>query len=230
MIGLFDSGSGGLQVLRALRGHIRREGILFLADRDNAPYGTKSPERLAELAESNIARLVKMGARRVLIACCTACTVFDSLSSEAKRLSVPIIEPTAHAALSETRSGKIAVIATEATVRSHAFGSAMPGAEVLELAAQRLVGEVEGGASDGNISFELKVYLRELLLPVHDFDADTLVLGCTHFPALKGEIERTLREITKKKIITVSSAHAAAEKMCSVITDELDEGGLTVYL
>lgn len=230
MIGIFDSGSGGLAALRELRRLRPREGMIFLPDRDNAPYGTRTPEELCALAERGIDRLLRLGAENVLIACCTASTIYHSLPERTRAASLPIIEPTARMAKSMARGGRIGVIATDATVRSHAFAHALHGSEVLELPAQRLVGEIESGARDGAITPELMEYLDTLLLPAVRFGIDVLILGCTHFPLVEGEISRALGRISKKKILTVSSAMAGALAMHAALGDECDEGGVTVYL
>ena len=230
MIGVFDSGSGGIAALKELRKLRKSENVVFLADRDHAPYGTRSRESILALAEENITRLVRLGARRVLMAGCTASTVHSELPDRVQEISVPIIAPTASFAREHSASGRIAVIATEATVRSHAFKRALVGCEVTELAAQRLVGEVEGGARDGNISAELGAYLDGLLLPAVRFRADALILGCTHFPHLEGEIRRSLERLTNEKILTVSSALCGALAMDAALGDECPEDGATVYL
>lgn len=229
MIGILDSGSGGMAALNELRRLRKKEGIIFFPDRDNAPYGTRTPSEIRELTELGIERLVKLGVRRVLIACCTASTVYSSLSDGARAVSIPIIEPTARLAKRLTERGKIGIIATDATVSSHAFSRALCECETLELPAQRLVGEIEGGARDGTITPELAEYLDTLLTPLVRFDADVLVLGCTHFPLLDGEIRRSLGRITKKKVLTVSSAMAGAVAIHESL-DECDDGGVTVYL
>lgn len=230
MIGVFDSGSGGIAALKELRRLRKSENVVFLADRDHAPYGTRSRESILALAKENVTRLRRLGARRVLIACCTASTVHADLPREVREISVPIIEPTASFAREHSATGRIAVIATEATVRSHAFARALAGCRVTELAAQRLVGEVEGGAHDGNITPKLCAYLDELLLPAVRFGADVLILGCTHFPHLEGEIRRALSRLTNRKILTVSSALCGALAMDAALGDECPEGGATVYL
>ena len=230
MIGIFDSGSGGLATLSELRRLRKREGIIFFPDRDNAPYGTRTPSEIRSLTEAGIDKLVGLGARRVLIACCTASTVYSSLSDRARSLSVPIIAPTAALARQAVADGKIGVIATDATVTSHAFAKHLHGCEVLEISAQRLVREIEDGARDGEITPELSEYLDTLLTPAVKFGIDALILGCTHFPLLEGEIRRSLSRLTDKKITTVSSAYAGALALSEVLGDELDEGGVTVYL
>ena len=118
VIGVFDSGVGGLASARVLRSRLKAENIIYLADRKNAPYGTKSKEELISLVSNDILRLKNYGCRICLIACCTASSVYEHLDNELKKISLPIIEP---AALLASRGRKIAVIATEHTVESSVF-------------------------------------------------------------------------------------------------------------
>lgn len=195
MIGVFDSGVGGLTALAELRRLLPRTDMIYLADREHAPYGTKSEEEILSLAESCIKRLITAGAEKILIACCTASTLHSRLTEGARRITTPIIAPAARAAQRVSR-GKIAVIATEATVRSHAFRRELLSigeCEVTEHATQELVAMVESGASDQNpLSNEEKSRLARLLEPIEASRADTLILGCTHFPHLRGHIAAML--------------------------------------
>lgn len=195
MIGVFDSGVGGLTALAELRRLLPRTDMIYLADREHAPYGTKSEEEILSLAENCIKRLITAGAEKILIACCTASTLHSRLTEGERRITTPIIAPAARAAQRVSR-GKIAVIATEATVRSHAFSRellAIGECEVTEHAAQELVAMVESGASDQNpLSSEEKSTLSRLLEPIEASRADTLILGCTHFPHLRGHIAAML--------------------------------------
>ena len=195
MIGVFDSGVGGLTALAELRRLLPRTDMIYLADREHAPYGTKSEEEILSLAENCIKRLITAGAERILIACCTASTLHSRLTEGARGITTPIIAPAARAAQRVSR-GKIAVIATEATVRSHAFRRQLLSigeCEVTEYAAQELVAMVESGASDQNpLSNEEKSRLARLLEPIEASRADTLILGCTHFPHLRGHIAAML--------------------------------------
>ena len=120
MIGIFDSGDGGLAAAREVRRLFQKEDIVLLADRKNAPYGTKTEEELISLVKEDIRRLSEMGCEKILVACCTASTVFPLLSEGEQQICLPIIHPTAEAVCG---SAHTAVIATERTVNSHAFSS-----------------------------------------------------------------------------------------------------------
>ena len=137
MIGVCDSGEGGVVAVEELRAISPTVDVCFFADRKNAPYGTKSPDELLSLLRADINRVRDAGADEVLIACCTASTVYCRLTEEERRGVYPIIAPTAKAALEKTKNGCIGVLATEATVLSHAFAREIkrnePNARVIEL-------------------------------------------------------------------------------------------------
>ena len=183
MIGVFDSGVGGLNSYRELRRYLPCEDIIYLADRKNAPYGTKDEKTLIKLTKNDIRVLTDMGADKILIACCTASTVYDRLSDAERRISVPIIEPSARLAAKGGR--KIAVIATERTAASHAFGEKIsaldPRCEVAEIPTQILVELAERGYSDKFMDGFSEKIIDGVADRIRDTRADTLVLGCTHF-------------------------------------------------
>ena len=196
MIGVFDSGAGGLTAITELRRLMPTVDICFLADKKNAPYGTKSKDELIRLVCSDISRLRRVGADKILMACCTASTVYDNLPDEVRAIACPIICPTAKEAARITVSGKIGVIATDATVASAAFSKALSSfssvKEVYELPLQRLVSLVEGGAVDGKMTRNARDELSRLIKPMRRCGIDTLILGCTHFPHLEKEISGCL--------------------------------------
>ena len=226
MIGVFDSGVGGLTALAELRRLLPRTDMIYLADREHAPYGTKSEEEILSLAENCIKRLITAGAEKILIACCTASTLHSRLTEGARGITTPIIAPAARAAQRVSR-GKIAVIATEATVRSHAFRRELLSigeCEVTEHAAQELVAMVESGASDQNpLSSEEKSTLSRLLEPIEASRADTLILGCTHFPHLRGHIAAMLPEVK-----LISPSREGALEIARSTEDR--GGGRTIFL
>ena len=226
MIGVFDSGVGGLTALAELRRLMPRTDMIYLADREHAPYGTKSEEEILSLAESCIKRLITAGAEKILIACCTASTLHSRLTDCARRITTPIIAPAARAA-QRVSQGKIAVIATEATVRSHAFRRELLSigeCEVTEHAAQELVAMVESGASDERpLTSEEKSTLSHLLEPVGASRADTLILGCTHFPHLRGHIAAMLPEVK-----LISPSREGALEIARSTEDR--GGGRTIFL
>ena len=220
MIGVCDSGEGGRVAVEELRALAPMADVCFLADRENAPYGTKSPVELLSLLRADIRRVRDAGADEVLIACCTASTVYDRLTPDERRGVYPIITPTARAAAAATKSGRIGVLATEATVASHAFrkavGSILPGARVTEIAAQRFVDYVERGRVDrDDVKRTVEKFYKE--------NIDTLILGCTHFPRLSGIISECAVGITLVSS-ALEGAHEIVRHAC------LSGSGATIFL
>ena len=225
MIGIFDSGVGGLTAYREVRRLAPRLDIVYLADRKNAPYGTKGRDELVELVKNDIRVLRSMGAADILIACCTASTVYPFLDEGSRQRTIPIIEPAADSAVGLHR---ITVIATEYTVKSRAFSDSVrkrnPDASVLEIPAQRLVSLVEGGARDGYLSEECREYLNGVASRAKDFGADGLILGCTHFSHLENTLRALLPEV---KII--SPAREGAKRLIRSC-ELLSGGGKNIYV
>lgn len=226
MIGVFDSGVGGICAFRRVRELMPREDMIYLADRKNAPYGTKSEDEIRALTERNIKLLSALGAEVVLIACCTASSLHHTLCREAREISIPIIAPAA--AIAAKVGKKIAVIATHHTATSGAFGREIrrlsEAAVVYEMSEQPLVALVEGGNRDGRLTEECREYLRGLRDRVSATGADTLILGCTHFSHLEKEIGRLLPNV---KII--SPARVGAEELFKKINAHR-ESGRTIYM
>ena len=220
MIGVCDSGEGGRVAVEELRRIAPQVDICFFADRENAPYGTKSPLEILTLLRADVQRVRDAGADEVLIACCTASTVYDHLTKTERKGVFPIIRPTARAAASATKNGRIGVLATEATVKAHAFRREIlrldPTLHVTETAAQRFVGYVEGGRVD-------RKDVRQTMEKMQDDGIDTLVLGCTHFPRLAGIIREYAEKIT-----IISSAREGALEIAKHAS--LNGSGATIYI
>ena len=209
MIGVFDSGMGGLTAIAEIRKLAPTADVCFFADKENAPYGTKSREELLKLVKDDITRLRRFGAERILMACCTASTVHRYLPREMRDIAEPIILPTAREAARVTRRGRVGVIATEATVASGAFTEELSRfsnvKEIFELPLQKLVSLVEGGVCDKCITQGEKDELCKMLIPIRERELDTLILGCTHFPHLERTIGKCLPGL---KLISSSRAGA----------------------
>ena len=194
-IGIFDSGLGGLAVLRRVREINKNVDVMFFADYANAPYGTKSEKTLIRLVKNDIKRLRRAGACKILIGCCTASTVYPYLTESERACSLPIIAPCANEAVKACKNGKIGVIGTRATVSSHAFRceiEKLSGFCAYEREAQELVGLVEDGERDGAISRQGWQKVYETVLPLKKENVDTLILGCTHFDWLYRSIEECM--------------------------------------
>jgi glutamate racemase len=217
-IGVFDSGFGGLTVLRALIERLPRARFAFLGDTARLPYGSKSRRTIARYAAQSAQFLVReQGAEFLVIACNTA----SALALDAIQDAVPVpvlgvIEPGAIAARQASATGDVLVIATEATVHSHAYAAACQarGLRVLEKACPLLVPLVEEGWTDHPVTAEIiDIYLNELRseAAAHGLRPDTLVLGCTHYPLLRPLIERAVRPGVKVIDSAESAAQAAVE-------------------
>lgn len=209
MLGLFDSGMGGLNTVRYLKVSGDDRDLIYLIDRNNAPYGIKSEKELIEITKNNIKSLTGMGAERVLIACCTASTVHSLLPMQEKEASIPIIDTVAKEAKKQSQSKRIGVIATEHTVSSHAFKNALDGCFVKELALSRLVSLIDGGLSDDTVTEDDEKTLEDMMFPILSENIDTLILGCTHFPSLILTISKISEKYGKIKI--VDSARVGAD-------------------
>jgi len=213
-IGVFDSGFGGLTVLRALLDRLPLAHYAFIGDTARLPYGSKSRRTIARYAAESAQFLVhKQGAQFLVIACNTA----SALALDAIQAAVPVpvlgvIEPGAAAAHRASRSGDVLVIATDATVQSHAYAAACQalGLRALEKACPLLVPLVEEGWTNHPVTAEvIRIYLAELLdeAAALGMKPDTLVLGCTHYPLLRPLLEAAVP--TGMKVI--DSAEATAE-------------------
>jgi glutamate racemase len=221
-IGVFDSGIGGLTVLAALMKALPHERFVYLGDTARLPYGTKSAQTVARYAVQAAQALVRQGVKCLVVACNTAASV----GLEAVRLRVGglpvvgVIEPGAQAACAATITGRIAVIATEATVRGGAYERAIlerrPDATVQQLAAQLLVALAEEGLVDGPVAQGVITYYLGALFAQDP--PDTLVLGCTHFPVLTP----TIRAVVGANVSIVDSALTTA----SVVREQLLAAGI----
>src|SRR5271154_708519 len=196
-IGVFDSGVGGLTVLRALRTALPAENFIYLGDTARLPYGTKSAETVVRYSLQCAAALIERRIRCLVVACNTAsASALDALRLHHPSLPViGVIEPGAQAAVAASRSQHIAVIATEGTINGGAYQTAIrrlsAGAQVSASACSLFVAMAEEGWTEGPIA---QMVARRYLEPVFSgADApDTLVLGCTHFPLLADSIRAVL--------------------------------------
>jgi glutamate racemase len=193
-IGVFDSGVGGLTVLRALAAALPGEQFLYLGDTARLPYGTKSPATVVRYALQAADELVERGIKCLVVACNTASAAALGAMRDRYALMpvIGVIEPGATAACAASRSGRIAVLATEGTVRGGAYQQAIarlrPAARVSALACPLFVALAEEGWVDGAV---VEAAVARYLAPLRADPAaapDTLVLGCTHFPVLRAAI------------------------------------------
>lgn len=207
-IGIFDSGIGGLTVLRALKEQMPKESFLYLGDTARLPYGTKSPSTIRQYLEQNVAFLLKCGVKAVVVACNSASSVLKKDDD----FGVPVIDviiPGARKAVTVTKSKRIGVIGTRATIMARGYVQALQmfgSYHIFQQACPLLVPLVEEGMIDDPIT-NLIVY--RYLSPLIRENIDTLILGCTHYPILK----ESIRKVVGKNIEIVDSAHATAERL-----------------
>ena len=214
IIGVFDSGFGGLTVLRALLQRIPHACYSFLGDTARLPYGSKSRRTIAHYAAEGAEFLVKeQGAEFLVIACNTASALaLDAIQEVVPVPVLGVIEPGAAAAWAASKTGDVLVIATDATVQSHAYAAACEalGLRVLEKACPLLVPLVEEGWTGHPVTAQvIDVYLKELRNQAREAGLyyDTLVLGCTHYPLLRPMLELAVTP----GVQVIDSAEATAD-------------------
>lgn len=228
-IGMFDSGVGGLTVLKALRTRMPRENILYLGDTARLPYGTKSAETVTRYAVQAASHLVRRRIKLLVVACNTATSVaLDALRAANPGLPVVgVVQPGAQAACRASRRGSIAVVATESTIRGRAYHKAIhglrPDAQIIGQPCPLFVALAEEGWVDGRIVEDIAArYLDPIFRPASGGDTpetpDCLVLGCTHFPLLA----RAIRNVIGPEPVIVDSAATTA----LAVQDELRTAGL----
>jgi len=212
-IGVFDSGVGGLTVLRALIADLPAEDFLYLGDTARLPYGTKSAETVARYSVRAAEALVARGVKALVVACNTASSsALPALRARFPELPViGVIDPGARAACDASTSGRIAVLATEGTVQGGAYVRAIhalrPDAHVTPVACQIFVALAEEGWSEGAaVDAVTERYLAHL-----DARIDTVVLGCTHFPLLAGAIAKQLG--AGRRVVDSAATTARATKL-----------------
>jgi glutamate racemase len=215
-IGVFDSGFGGLTVLKALLEVVPGADYAYFGDTARLPYGSKSVETVAKYAVEAAHFLESHSAQMLVIACNTATALaLDQIKASAHVPVVGVVEPGADAAAAATKNQKIVVIGTEATVASHAYKKALEtrGLHALEKACPLLVPLVEEGWVEHSITEEVaRIYLAEAF--VDGFaDADVLVLGCTHYPLLKPLVRRVAPGHVRIVDSAESTAHAVASHL-----------------
>lgn len=207
-IGIFDSGVGGLTVVRQIHRLLPHEDLVYLGDTARVPYGTKSPGTVIRFACEDTQFLIQQNVKAVVVACNTASAW--ALPTLEKYFPIPlfgVIAPGAEAALRQTRTHRIGVIGTAATCRSQAYLKTIQAldesAQVFSQACPLLVPLVEEGWVRHPVTVAV---LREYLAPLLKKNIDTLVLGCTHYPLLK----TTIRSLTGKQVALIDSAESCA--------------------
>jgi len=215
-IGIFDSGVGGLTVARAIIDQLPGESILYIGDTARGPYGPKSLAQVRSYALEIMDELVKAGVKAIVIACNTASAAM--LRDARERYGIPVIEviqPAVRRAVSATRSGKVGVIGTVATIESKAYLDAFAAAPQLQITAKAcplFVEFVEAGRTSGD---EITKIAQDYLKGMQEADIDTLVLGCTHYPLLTGVISYVMGN----DVTLVSSAEETAKDLYKTLVE-----------
>lgn len=209
-IGIFDSGIGGLTVLKELLKELPGEELVYFGDTAHVPYGTKSKETITKFSMDNVTFLKGFRSKIVVVACNTASALaLDKLKERFNFPVIGVIEPGAREALKRTKNGRVGVIGTKATIGSGSYEACLknldPSIKVYSEACPLFVPLVEEGWLDGEIvSRVAKTYLGHLKA----FGIDTLILGCTHYPLLAKVIQKTIGD----KVRLVNSAEETAKE------------------
>lgn len=219
-IGVFDSGLGGLTVVRELLQRLPHENLIYFGDTGRVPYGSRSPAIIRRFTLQNSRFLLNRGVKCIIAACGTVSSVAGDLLSS---LDVPawgVVEPTANAALAATKNGKIGVLGTAVTVQSRSFEIALQqrreDIQVFATACPVLVSLVESGwIQSDNLATE--TVLRRYLQPLIEQKVDTIVLGCTHFPLLSPIISRIMGDD-----VTLINSGEACASYCKTLLQETD--------
>ncbi|MBD3347718.1 MAG: glutamate racemase [Candidatus Eisenbacteria bacterium] len=210
-IGVFDSGIGGLTVVAEIMRQLPREEIVYFGDTARLPYGPKSPETVTQFSIEDTEFLLRNDVKMIVVACNTASSVaVDALSARYDLPVVGVIRPGALAAVSSTLRGKIGVIGTEGTIASRAYSKAIGkldrDAEVIERSCPLFVPLAEEGWTDREVTL---VIAHEYLTPLRDAGVDVVVLGCTHYPILKG----TIGKVFGPNVRLIDSAEETASEV-----------------
>jgi glutamate racemase len=236
MIGVFDSGHGGLTILDALHRRLPRQGFIYLGDHAHAPYGQRSPQEIYELTQAGVASLFALGATLVILACNTAAAVaLRRLQQEwlprhfphhrCLGVLVPMIEEIAHNPWHASADASdwarapetLGVFATRATVASgayvHEVEKRAPRVRIFQQACPDLAGRIEAGADDDALRPLVRLYVGQLLAQLAGAPLDSVVLGCTHYPL----VEHLFREALPANVRILSQPQRTADALTAYL-------------
>lgn len=227
MIGIFDSGIGGLTVVKAIQDELPGVSLLYLGDTARVPYGNKSPETVERYAREEAQWLKERGVFLFVIACNTSSALAgEKLSAEFSETFFDVIGPAVEEALAVTRNGRIGVIGTRATIGSGVYERlltvAAPEVKVFSIACPLFVSLVE---EDWLERRETEMIAEKYLAPLREANIDTLILGCTHYPLLKTVIARVMGEGVR----LVDSATSVAREVKDYVTRGDARGGTSKF-
>ena len=221
MIGIFDSGVGGLSVFREIRKQLPEENYIYYSDNAHCPYGEKSKEYITERARSITKFLISKGADIIVVACNTATAA--AISTLRNEFDIPFIgmEPAVKPAAAKTKSGIVGVLATAGTLKAEKYlttrGKYAEEVRFVEHVGEGFVELVERGALKGE---EAEALVRRSLLPLLEAGADTIVLGCTHYPFLAETIAKVASEFCPEREISIIDPAPAVAKHLMEIMEE----------
>lgn len=220
-IGVFDSGLGGLSVVKELKRVLPCENIVYFGDTGRIPYGTKSPETVIKYARQDEQFLLQFDVKLIIAACGTVSSVAAFTADELPVPFIEVVTPTANAAVRASKNGRIGVLGTNTTVSSNSYKNAIlksdPDIEVVQQACPLFVQLVESGWIERDDEVTVAVAKR-YLKPLLDAGVDTVILGCTHFPAIK----EIIADICGEGVTLINSGEQAAIAAASY----LEENGL----
>src|SRR6185503_12569369 len=209
-IGIFDSGVGGLSVLRAVREQMPNESVIYFGDQGHVPYGSRSMEQIQNFSEGITNFLLEQNAKIIVVACNTASAAALKYLRE-RFLNVQFVgmEPAVKPAAEHTQTGKVGVLATQATFQGALYASVVErfanGVELLQSTCPGLVQQIEQGNLDGE---ETRRILQDALLPMLKKNIDTVVLGCTHYPF----VIPLIQQIVEDNVRVIDPAPAVAKQ------------------
>ena len=218
-IGVFDSGLGGLTAVRRLRQVLPAEDIVFLGDTLRVPYGGKSAAAIKRYAAEDMAFLLGQGVKAVVVACGTVSSIALHTIRDRGVPVCGVVEPAARKAAALTKNGRIGVTGTAAAIRAGAYAAAlkglMPRCEVLARACPMFVPLIEGGDTEPGSPL-LRTAAEEYLGAIRDFGADTLILGCTHYPL----IAEAVRCVVGRSVQLVDVAAEAVDELKTLLSGQ----------
>ncbi|WP_274649849.1 glutamate racemase [Paenibacillus humicola] len=216
-IAIFDSGVGGLTVVKEVMRQLPREKVIYFGDTARTPYGPRPAEEVVRFTREMVDYLIQFRPKMIVAACNTSTAVaLDDIRSRVAVPVVGVIHPGARAANGRTQSGIVGVIGTEGTIHSGAYEQALkqlsPNIEVVSLACPRFVPLVEQGNFRSEETLET---VRSSLVPLMETRLDTLILGCTHYPFLS----ETISEIMGSSVALINSADETAREISTILHD-----------
>lgn len=218
-IGLFDSGLGGLSILKEISERLPYENIIYLADSQNAPYGEKNSKQIVDISVKNTEFLLSKKCKMIVVACNTATTNAIDFLREKFKIPFVGIEPAIKPAILHSKRARVGVLATRGTLSSALFAKTSKkykqGTEIIEVVGKGIVEAIENNTSE---SKEFEALLKQQLQPFSKAEIDTLVLGCSHYPLIHSQIKKHLCQ----NVNIIDSGFAVAKQSKRI----LDEKGL----